>query len=113
MIDSPSRRTSVNKFITCALLTVLLATPSAADNETDARSTDILQHALTSKNPDTRMQGVIALSLASDKSSLLPLLVGMVDDKDVPVRVAVVASLGDVKSKTTMEALHKLLNDPV
>jgi HEAT repeat protein len=103
----------VNKFITCALLTVLLATPSAADTEKDARSTDILQHALTSKNPDSRMQGVIALSLASDKSSLLPLLVAMVDDKDVPVRIAVVASLGDVKSKITVEALHKLLSDPV
>jgi HEAT repeat protein len=43
----------------------------------------------------------------------MPFLIAMVDDKDVPVRVAVVASLGDVKSKVTVDALHKLLNDPV
>jgi HEAT repeat protein len=80
---------------------------------TDPQCVDILQHALTAKNPDTRLQGVIALGLASDRNTLLPLLVAMVDDKDVPVRVAVVASLADVKSKATVEALHKLLLDPV
>jgi HEAT repeat protein len=89
------------------------AETSPTDAPTDAQCTDILQHALTSKNPDSRLQGVVALSLASDKNSLLPLLVGMADDKDVPVRVAVVASLADVKSKATSEALHKMLNDPV
>jgi HEAT repeat protein len=94
-----------------ALLLFAFAAPSAA--VTDAQCTDILQHALTSKNPDTRMQGVIALSLASDRNSLLPLLIGMADDKDVPVRVTVVASLSDVRSKATVDALHKMLHDPV
>jgi HEAT repeat protein len=93
---------------------VLLASPTGADTTpTDAQCNDILQRALTSHNPDSRVQGVVALSLASDKSPLLPLLIGMVDDKDVQVRVSVVASLADVKSKATTEALHKMLNDPV
>jgi len=94
-----------------ALFLLVFVTPSPA--ATDDQCTDILQRALTSKNPDTRMQGVIALSLASDRSSLLPLLIGMQDDKDVPVRVTVVASLADVKSKATLDALHKMLQDPV
>jgi len=90
---------------------VLLASTSEAP--TDARSTDILQQALTSHNPDTRMQGVVALSLASDRNSLLPLLTGMAGDKDVQVRIAVVASLADVKSKAAIQALHTLLKDTV
>lgn len=97
-------------FLVAAILPLIA---SAADTPTDAQCADILQHALTSKNPDTRMQGAIALSLASDRSSLLPLLIGMVDDKDVQVRISVVASLTDVKSKATSEALHKMLKDPV
>jgi len=94
-------------------VSLFAASFAAETNSKDAQCTDILQHALTSHNPDTRVQGVVALSLASDKNSLLPLLTGMVDDKDVQVRVAVVASLADVRSKATSEALHKLLNDPV
>jgi HEAT repeat protein len=101
------------KALAVCFLTIWLATPTFADVATDARSTDILQRALTSRNPDTRMQAVIALSLASEKSPLLALLVGMADDKDVQVRVAVVSSLADVKCKPTLDALHKLLNDPV
>ena len=80
---------------------------------TDARCTDLLQHALSAHNPDTRLQAVVALSLASDRNPLLPLLLGMTDDKDVPVRVAVVASLSDANGKTALKALHKALEDPV
>ena len=90
---------------------VLFATPP--DNPTDTQCHDILEHALTSHNPDTRMQGVVALSLSSDRNSLLPLLIDMAGDKDVQVRIAVVASLADVKSKSAIEALHNLLKDPV
>jgi HEAT repeat protein len=93
------------------ILTVALITPTFA--ATDEQCTGILQQALASKNPDTRLQAVVALSLANEHSALLPLLVGMVDDKDVPVRLAVVASLADVKTKAAMDALHKALKDPV
>jgi HEAT repeat protein len=79
----------------------------------DSRCTDMLKSALGSHNPDTRKDGVVALSLASDRSSLLPLLIGMADDKDVPVRVAVVSSLAEVKSKEALHALQNLLKDPV
>jgi HEAT repeat protein len=90
---------------------MLFASPAAAP--TDAQCTDILQQALTSRNPDMRVQGVVALSLASERNSLLPLLIGMAGDKDVQVRIAVVASLADVKSRAAIEALHTLLKDTV
>ena len=95
----------------CLPLAFVLVNRSTA--ATDPHCTEMLEHSLTAKNPDIRLQAVIALSLASDRNSLLPLLIGMVDDKDVPVRVAVVSSLADVKSKAAIDALHKLLQDPV
>jgi len=55
----------------------------------------------------------VALSLAADRSPLLPMLLSMVEDKDVQVRLAVVASLMDVNIKSTVEALRKALGDPV
>lgn len=80
---------------------------------TDAECTDILKQAMTSYNPDTRKQAVVALSLASDRGPLMPLLLGMADDKDVQVRLALVASLAEVKTKAAIDALHKALEDPV
>ena len=90
-----------------------IALVGRAPAATDAQCTDMLQHALSSRNPDTRKEGVVALSLASERGPLLPLLIAMADDKDVPVRVAVVTSLADVQSKTVIAALHKALADPV
>ena len=74
---------------------------------------DLLQHALTSKNPDTRKSAVVALSLAANDNPLLGQLAGMLDDKDVPVREAVVTSLGEVRTKAATAALEKALRDPV
>jgi HEAT repeat protein len=110
----PARRAAVKPLAVLFLLTAILpANPPDIAAPTTAQCTDILQQALTNRNPDTRVQGVVALSLASDRNTLLPLLVKMVDDKDVPVRIAVVSSLADVKNKATIEALHKMLKDAV
>lgn len=100
------------KYLAGLVLPFLLFS-STVQAPADAQSTDILQKALTSHNPDTRMQAVVALSLASDRNSLLPLLIDMTGDKDVQVRIAAVASLADVKSKAAIEALHTLLRDAV
>jgi HEAT repeat protein len=48
------------------------------------------------KNPDTRKQAVIALSLASSQRALFDQLEQMLQDKDVEVRETVAASLGEV-----------------
>ena len=80
---------------------------------TDAQCTEILQHALDAGNPETRQQAVAALSLASGRGPLFNQLERMLEDKDVGVRQAVVASLADVKSASATAALHKALEDPV
>src|SRR6516225_8878294 len=79
----------------------------------DAQCSDILQRALTAKNPETRKQAVVALSLASGRGPLFGQLEGMLQDKDVEVRQAVVASLSDVKTASATAALKKALDDEV
>lgn len=74
---------------------------------------DILDKALKDKNPDTRKQAAIALSLAGSREPYPSQLESLLDDKDVEVRLAAIASLTDVKNDRTIPALHKALNDEV
>ena len=99
------------RWIVVASMAAALAAPGWA--ATDAQCTEILQHALDAGNPETRQQAVAALSLASGSGPLFGQLEGMLQDKDVGVRQAVVASLADVKSASATAALHKALEDPV
>ncbi len=80
---------------------------------TDAQAEEVLRQSLESKNPDTRRNGVVALSLASGNDPLFARLEPMMDDKDVPVRLAVVASLAEIKSESALRTLHHALNDSV
>jgi len=97
------------------ILVVSMAAASATYGlaATDAQCTEILQHALDAGNPETRQQAVSALSLASGSGPLFDQLERMLQDKDVQVRQAVVASLADVKSERGTAALKKALEDPV
>jgi HEAT repeat protein len=74
---------------------------------------DILDKALMDKNPDTRKQAAIALSLVGSIEPYPSQLESLLDDKDVEVRLAAIASLTDVKNDRTVPALHKALNDDV
>src|ERR1051326_2547072 len=80
---------------------------------TDAQCNDILQKALESRNPDTRILAVVALSLATERDPMQSRLEEMLHDKDVEVRLAVVASLAEVKTKPAIAGLHQALNDEV
>jgi HEAT repeat protein len=77
------------------------------------RARGFLDDSLKDRNPDNRKQAVQALSLAGAQEPYLSMLVAMLEDKDVQVRVATVASLGDLKSPTTVPALQKTLNEDV
>lgn len=90
---------------------IALAIPARA--ATTAQCTEILQQALESKNPDTRRQGVVALSLAASQGPLFDQLEKMLPDKDVQVREAVVASLSEVRTREATAALHKAMEDEV
>jgi len=97
------------------ILAVSMAAASATYGlaATNAQCIEILRHALDSGNPETRQQAVAALSLATGSGPLFDQLERMLQDKDVGVRQAVVASLADVKSQRATAALKKALEDPV
>ncbi len=99
------------RWIVIVLMAAALATCSLA--ATDAQCSGILRRALGARNPETRKQAVIALSLASGRGPLFDQLEQMLQDKDVQVRQAVVASLSDVKSERATAALRKALEDTV
>jgi HEAT repeat protein len=92
---------------------LILAVAHCTAAVTDRQCTDLLQRALNSGNPDTRKMAVIALSLASEKGPLFEQLQGMLEDRDVQVRLAVVAGLQELKTKQAIAALHTALEDPV
>ena len=71
------------------------------------------ERSLDARDPETRKQAVVALSLASGRGPLFDRLEQMLQDKDVEVRQAVVASLADMKSENATAALRKALEDAV
>lgn len=108
----------------CALLVVLLtpilapcqtvstpgAPPSAGRSQ---QCEDILAKAIKDKNPDTRKQAAIALSLGGSTEPFPSELEALLSDKDVEVRLAAIASLAEIKNGRTVAALEKALNDDV
>jgi len=99
-------------FYTLAICASAAAAVAAAAVSAD-QCHDMLLQALGSKNPDTRKAAVVALSLAATDTELLNELAGMLDDKDVEVRVAAVTSISENKSKAATTQLRKALRDPV
>lgn len=85
--------------------------PAAASRK--AQCNDLLNQALADKNPDTRKQAAIALSLVGSREPYATQLESLLDDKDVQVRLAAIASLADVKNARTIPDLRKALNDEV
>ncbi len=69
------------------------------------------RQALEAKNPDTRKQAVVALSLVA--AQFLSPLKAMLQDKDVEVRLATVVSLTEVRSQQSIAALRAALDDEV
>jgi HEAT repeat protein len=97
------------------LLTFLTARPgSPADSAAaEKHARDLIERALHDKNPDTRKQAAVALSLGGAREPFLSQLEALLDDKDVETRMAAVASLSELKTKQTMAALRKALKDDV
>jgi HEAT repeat protein len=93
---------------------IALCQTASAPVSRDQQCRDILNKALIDKNPDTRKQAAIALSLVGPHGPFSGQLLSLLDDKDVQVRLAAIASLTDMKkSPGTISALRKALNDDV
>ncbi len=86
---------------------------SAAAPSNHEHASSLLDEALKDKNPDTRKHAVQALGLVGAREPRISRLEGMLDDKDVEVRVAAITSLVDLKTKRTVPALRKALDSDV
>jgi HEAT repeat protein len=80
---------------------------------TGDRARGLLDNSLKDKNPDTRMHAVQALGLASANEPYLSQLEAMLGDKDVPVRLAAITSLVDLKNQRTVPTLLRALDSDV
>jgi HEAT repeat protein len=95
------------------LLPLYLVFGQAPEPSVHDRAEALINESLKDKNPDTRMQAVQALSLAASREPWLSQVKGMLADKDVPVRVATITSLLDLKNVQTIGTLKIALDDEV
>jgi HEAT repeat protein len=80
---------------------------------THDRARDLLDNSLKDKNPDVRKHAVQSLGLVSPTEPYVSQLEAMLEDKDVQVRVATIASLVDLNSDRTVPALRRALDSDV
>ena len=98
------------------LLLPLLVTGAAFSQKTttlEPQAREIIESAMRDHNPDTRKLAATALGLGGPRQPFLSLLESFLDDKDVEVRLAAIASLADWKTRESLHALTKALNDEV
>jgi HEAT repeat protein len=81
--------------------------PSPDEN----RANQILSDGLSNKNPDVRKQAVAAMGLIGPREPYLSQITGALTDKDIYVRLSAVASIVDLKDKSTGDILEKSFTD--
>lgn len=95
------------------LLPSLFAQAPVPEQTTAQRADAYLSAALQSSNPDTRKQAVQALGLIGPREPYITWLEGMLDDKDVEVKLATITSLVDLKNKRTVPVLRRAMTSDV
>jgi len=109
-IESKSAFTVLSALV---LYSAMCLGQEVALDSTAQRARDILLQGVAEKNPDTRRQAVFASSLVGAHEKVISRLATMLDqDKDVPVRLAIVSCLGDFRDPTVTPILTKALKDP-
>jgi HEAT repeat protein len=77
------------------------------------RARSLLDATLIARNPDVRKAAVEALGLIGPREPFRTRLMVMLEDSDVQVRVAAIASLVDLQDKTVIPAIRRAFDDPV
>jgi HEAT repeat protein len=80
---------------------------------TAERARSILREGVEAKDPDVRIQTVVAASMIGRNEVVLKRLEAALEDKDVQVRIAAIRALADLKSSGSDGALEKALKDQV
>src|SRR5271168_3523520 len=87
---------------------------TGADDPNVQKAKDILLKGVASGNPDIRQLAVMAASLIGDRSEVLTKLYSMLEtDKDVPVKITIISTLGSFNNPAVIPSLQKALKDPV
>ena len=116
MIGLPKLRTN---FIVATLAIIFLCGPvvpaqTASTDPNIQKAKDLLLKGVASSNPDTRQLAVMAGSLIGDRSEVLTKLYSMLEtDKDVPVKITIISTLGSFNNPAVIPSLQKALKDPV
>jgi HEAT repeat protein len=101
------------KLFKAVLMVAWLVMPATPADDLTTKADAVLHEALGSRNPDTRKHAVAAMSLAASREPYLSRLVRMLEDKDVEVRLATIASLSEVHNKIALTTLRAALEDDV
>lgn len=87
---------------------------TAPADPTVQKAKGILLQGVASGNPDTRQLAVMSASLIGNRSEVVAKLSSMLEtDKDVPVRITIVSTLGSFNDPALVPVLRKALKDPV
>lgn len=106
-------------FLVASLAIACLCSPTAraqtgATDPNVQKAKDLLLKGVASGNPDIRQLAVMAASLIGDRSEVLNKLYTMLEtDKDVPVKITIISTLGSFNNPAVVPALQKALKDPV
>jgi HEAT repeat protein len=116
MIGLPKLRTNlIVASLAIASLCVTAAPAQTASTDPNVqKAKDLLLKGVASGNPDTRQLAVMAASLIGDRSGVLTKLYSMLEtDKDVPVKITIISTLGSFNNPAVVPSLQKALKDPV
>ena len=94
-------------------LVVCLLAPLMAMDNAEVRGRWILEEAIKNKSPETRRHAAAAFGLLPVKDPLAAQLATLVNDPDVPVRLAAVAALSDLAGPAQISLLEGALQDKV
>lgn len=92
----------------CCLLGQAVAQGGGKNAE---RARSILKEGIESKDPDVRIQAIVAGSMIGRNEAVRKRLEAMLQDKDIPVRMAAIRALVDLKSPESGPGLEKTLRE--
>lgn len=115
MLPDKCEKNAATKFILAAMLVFASLSSHGAFGQTQkadaGRARDLLQNGAGSKNPDERVQAIVAAGMIGRNEIVVRKLDELLQDKVVDVRLAAVHTLADLKATQSEPALEKALRD--
>jgi hypothetical protein len=98
----------MRRFVWSLVLSGLLARAGGqAVTPNVERARNILKEGIENKDPDVRIQAIVAGSMIGRHEAVVKRLVAALQDKDVQVRITTIRALQDMNSPDTLPALEK------